>query len=52
MANKIKTAVVTGGHSYDVQSLHRLFRSFEDLDVYIQHMDDFCSSSQGGCYGS
>ena len=46
MTGKIKTAVVTGGHSYDVVSFHHLFRGFADLDVYIQHMDDFCSSSQ------
>ena len=43
--NPIKTAVVTGGHSYDVPNFHRLFRALPGLDVYIQHMDDFASSS-------
>ena len=42
--NPIKTAVVTGGHSYDVPNFHRLFRALPDMDVYIQHMDDFASS--------
>jgi type 1 glutamine amidotransferase len=42
--NPIKTAVVTGGHSYDVPNFHRLFRALPGLDVYIQHMDDFASS--------
>ncbi len=42
--NKLKTAVVTGGHSYDVPNFHRLFRAFPELDVYIQNMDDFASS--------
>lgn len=37
-------AVVTGGHSYDVPNLHRLFRSLEGIDAYIQHLDDFASS--------
>ncbi len=46
MENKIKTAVLTGGHSYDVQNFHHLFRAFTSLDVYIQHMEDFCSSSR------
>jgi hypothetical protein len=43
---KVKTAVITGGHSFDVLSFHRLFRSMEGIDAYIQHMDDFASSPQ------
>jgi hypothetical protein len=46
MPKKIKTAVITGGHSYDVPGFHRLFCSLQGMDVYIQHMDDFTSSSQ------
>lgn len=42
----IKTAVITGGHPYDVIGFNQLFRSLEGVDAYIQHMDDFCSSSQ------
>jgi hypothetical protein len=41
----LKLAVVTGGHSYDVQAFRQLFRSFSDFDAYVQHMDDFCYSS-------
>jgi hypothetical protein len=42
----VKVAVVTGGHSYEVVEFHQLFRSLEDIDAYIQHMDDFCSSPE------
>ena len=41
-----KVAVVTGGHSYDVPNFHKLFRSLEGVDAYIQHVDDFCSSHE------
>ena len=37
----IRTAVVTGGHFYEVVAFHRLFRSLDGIDAYIQHMDDF-----------
>ena len=42
----IRAAVVTGGHSYDVLNFHKLFRSFDDADCYIQHLDDFSSSDE------
>jgi hypothetical protein len=42
----VKVAVVTGGHSYEVPSFHKLFRDLEGVDAYIQHIDDFCSSPQ------
>ncbi|MEI7904500.1 MAG: ThuA domain-containing protein, partial [Candidatus Firestonebacteria bacterium] len=41
---KLKTAVVTGHHSYDVVNFHKLWNSFEGLEPYIQHIEDFCSS--------
>jgi type 1 glutamine amidotransferase len=42
---KIKLAVVTGGHSYDVPNFHKLFRSMpKAFDIYIQTVDDFASS--------
>ena len=44
-----KVAVVTGGHSYDVQKFRRLFRDIREADVYVQHMDDFSSSSDEVC---
>ena len=37
----ISTAVVTGGHFYEVVDFHRFFRSLDSVDAYIQHMDDF-----------
>ena len=37
----IHTAVVTGGHFYEVVGFHRLFRSLDGVDAYVQHMDDF-----------
>lgn len=46
MTESIKVAVVTGGHRYDVPNFHQLFRQMPDLDVYIQHIEDFASSSR------
>lgn len=42
----LKIAVVTGGHSYEVVPFHDLFRSLPGIDAYIQHIDDFTSSSK------
>jgi len=39
---KVKVAVITGGHAYDVVGFNALFRSMPDVDAYIQHMEDFC----------
>ena len=44
---RIKLAVVTGGHAFDVPNFHRLFRRLPGVDAYVQPMDDFASSSQG-----
>ncbi len=44
-ADPIRLAVVTGGHPYDVLGFHRLFGDLEGVEAYIQHMDDFTSSS-------
>ena len=43
---QIKTAVITGGHSFDVIEFHELFRALPSLDAYIQHLDDFAASPQ------
>ena len=45
IGNPIQTAVVTGGHSFNVFEFHRLFWQLENVEAYIQHMDDFASSS-------
>jgi hypothetical protein len=39
----IKIAVITGGHPFDVQPFHQLFRSLPGIDAYIQHTDEFSS---------
>lgn len=42
----IKVAVITGGHAYEVQPFHALFRALPGIDAYIQHLDDFTGSPQ------
>lgn len=39
-------AVVTGGHWFDVRNFHHLFRAFPGVNTYIQHLEDFSSSTQ------
>jgi hypothetical protein len=39
----IKVAVITGGHPFDVQPFHQLFRALPGIDAYIQHTDEFVS---------
>ena len=41
----LKVAVVTGAHSFDVINFTKFFRSLEDVDPYIQHMEHFASST-------
>ena len=45
MADKATLAVVTGSHPFDVPNFHKLFRSLDGVDAYVQHMDDFATSS-------
>ena len=42
----VKTAVVTGGHPFDVVNFHHLFQELAGVRAYVQHMDDFASSSE------
>lgn len=44
MDQRVQVAVVTGGHAFDVPNFQRLFRSFDGIDAYVQHTDDFASS--------
>lgn len=44
--NPVKTAVVTGGHSYDVVNFQGLFHGLDGIEPYVQHMDDFASSPE------
>ena len=41
----IRTAVVTGGHPFDVLGFNQLFKKLNGVEIYIQHMDDFSSST-------
>ena len=38
---KIATAVVTGEHPFNVPAFHRLFRGYEDIEYYPQHIDQY-----------
>lgn len=42
----LKTAVITGGHAFDVVNFHKLFRRMEGIDAYVQHLDDFAVAPQ------
>ena len=42
----VKTAVLTGGHRFDVVNFHDLFHALEGVRPYVQHMDDFASSPE------
>lgn len=42
----ITTAVVTGGHLFDVIGFGDLFRDLEGVQAYIQHIDDFAAASE------
>ena len=44
---RIKTAVVTGHHEYDVVGFQSLFRSIPEMDFYPQNMEDFVTDSAG-----
>lgn len=38
---KIKTAVITGKHPFDVTAFHAAFRSLPEIDFYPQDMEEF-----------
>jgi uncharacterized protein len=40
----IKTAVITGGHTFEVLDFTQLFRRQQGVDAIFQHLDDFTSS--------
>lgn len=41
----IKTAVITGGHDFDVVGFHELFRTLPDVNAYPQNMEDFVTDT-------
>jgi hypothetical protein len=42
----INTAIVTGGHSFEIIGFTDLFRELPGVKAYIQHLDDFASASE------
>ncbi|NLI00719.1 MAG: ThuA domain-containing protein [Chthonomonadales bacterium] len=40
-ASRIKLAIVTGGHPFDVPGFHALFRGHADIDPYPQEFDNW-----------
>jgi len=42
----IKIAVITGGHPFDVQPFHEMFRSMPGVNAIIQHSDEFVSEPE------
>jgi trehalose utilization protein len=44
-SEKIRTAVVTGRHPYDVPNFYAIFKNMQKIDFYPQHMEDFISDS-------
>lgn len=46
MKEVIDVAVITGGKAHDVINFHKLFQSFQGIDSYIQHIDDFASTPE------
>lgn len=37
--SKIKTAVITGQHAFDVPGFHGLFGSISEIDFYLQDLE-------------
>ena len=50
MSDKIKTAVVTGRHGFDVVGFTEMFRALPTVDPYIQHMEHFCADPGRDAY--
>lgn len=44
-SNKIKTALITGRHPYDVLGLYSVFKAIPEIDFYPQHLEDFVSDT-------
>ena len=42
----IKTAVVTGGHAFDVLAFHSLLRSLPEVDFYLQALENLAADTE------
>ena len=47
----IVTAVVTGGHTFDVPAFLTLFRRMPEIDFYPQHLENFVADEGNACQG-
>ena len=45
--DRIRIAVVTGGHSFEVPQFHRLFAEIPNTDVYIQSRENWSTDDAG-----
>ena len=45
MSDLIKTAVVTGGHAFDVPRFHDMWRCMPAVDPYFQDIENFAADS-------
>ena len=43
--SKIKTAVITGQHAFDVPGFHGLFRNISEIDFYLQDLENFAADA-------
>ena len=48
MSEKLKVAVITGSHPFDVLNFQNMFKSFENITTYHQHMEDFVTDTGPG----
>lgn len=46
MKNKLKVAVIVGYHSFEFPAFQDFFESIEEIHPYIQHLEQFTSSSK------
>lgn len=49
-AGKIRLAVVTGGHPYDVPAFRDMFDRMPQFDVYVQDLDNWVAGKRDGTY--
>ena len=46
-ANRLKIAVITGGHTFDVPGMYAFWRSIDGVDAYIQSLEDWSDDVTG-----
>ncbi len=45
--DKLRVAVLTGGHAFEVPAFHHLWRTLPGVDVYIQTLEDWVADCAG-----